>query len=366
MKKICILLAIGFLFACSPKMSPTGSQNTPSGKKHYKVLTVAFYNLENLFDTINDPTKQDEKSPIMDIPKAKRGEVYWKKNHNMAKVISKIGADVAKNSPAVIGVAEVENKDVLEDLVNDPAIKDKNYGIIHYDSPDYRGIDVALLYQKKLFKPISSSPHEVVIYNIDKPEERHYTRDELLVSGLLDGDTIHFIVNHWPSRYGGEKRSRVNREKAAALNIKIIDSLQALNPYAKIITMGDLNDGPYNSSIQNVLKAKANKNQVPFKGLFDPMINMQKKKGLGTLGYRDSWDLFDQIIMTKPLLSDDYSSYRYYKAGIYNPNYLTNQHGRYKGYPFWSYSNGMFTGGYSDHYPVYIYLIKEVDSGEDQ
>src|SRR5699024_1614564 len=185
------------------------------------------------------------------------------------------------------------------------------------------------------------------------------TRDVLLVDGILDSDTIHVLVNHWPSRYGGEKRSRPNREKAAAVNKKIVDSLQSINPYAKVFIMGDLNDGPYNTSVKKVLGAKAEKDQVGKFGLYNPMENMLEKQGLGTLGYRDSWDLFDQIIMTKPLLSKDYSSYRLFKAGIFNPNYLITQSGRYKGYPYRSFVGSTWTGGYSDHFPVYVYLIKE-------
>ncbi|MBW2960291.1 endonuclease/exonuclease/phosphatase family protein [Mesonia aestuariivivens] len=330
-------------------------------EKKYKVNTVAFYNLENLFDPVNDPNKFDEASPIMEMAEGLREDVYLKKVKNMAKVIAQIGTDVTGHSPAVIGVCEVENRRVLEDLVNDPKLLNEDYGIVHFDSPDKRGIDVALLYKKAIFTPTSTSSHELLIYDQNKPDKRVYTRDQLLVTGLLDGDKIHFIVNHWPSRSGGEARSRFKREKAAALNKKIIDSLQAEDPYAKVITMGDLNDGPYNTSIKEVLGAKAEKEEVKLKELYNPMENMQKKKGLGTIAYRDSWDLFDQMIMTQPLLDDDYSSYRLYKAGIFNPSFLANPRGRYKGYPYRSFSNGGFSGGYSDHFPVYVYLIKEVE-----
>lgn len=359
MRKFSFLLFLGLLIvSCSPKIDQTGSSS--KAKKTYKVNTVAFYNLENLFDTINDPTKLDERSPIMELDKEMRGEVYWKKNHNMAKVISEIGVKEAKNLPALVGVAEIENLTVLEDLINDPQLKVGDYGIVHYDSPDLRAIDVALLYRKKIFEVISSSPHETVIYDLDNPEKRRTTRDVLLVHGKLDGDEIYVLVNHWPSRYGGEKKSRQNREKAAAVNKRLIDSLHNIDPYAKIVIMGDMNDGPTNSSIKNVLKAKGDKNSVRTKEIYNPMENMQKKQGLGTLGYRDSWDLFDQILVTDGLLTNKNDGYQYYKAGIYNPNYITNQKGRWKGYPFRSYSDGQFTGGYSDHFPVYIYLVKEV------
>jgi len=207
-------------------------------KKKYKIHTVAFYNLENLFDTINDTTKYDEASPIMELNQGLRAEAYKKKVKNMAKVVADIGYEDTKNSPAIIGVSEVENRQVLVDLVNDPQLLSKDYGIVHFDSPDKRGIDVALLYQKALFRPIETSSHELLIYD-DSSRERVYTRDQLLVSGELDGDLIHIIVNHWPSRSGGEARSRFKRVAAGKLNKRIIDSLQSIDPYAKIMTMGD-------------------------------------------------------------------------------------------------------------------------------
>jgi hypothetical protein len=326
-------------------------------KKKFKIHTLAFYNLENLFDTINDTTKFDEASPIMEL-KTNREEVYKQKVHNMAKVISDIGFDEARNSPAILGVSEVENRDVLEDLVNDSLLLDKDYGIVHFDSPDARGIDVGLLYQKALFQPISSSKHELKIYD-DITRERVYTRDQLLVTGKLDGDLIHVIVNHWPSRSGGEARSRSKREAAATLNKHIIDSLQAIDPYAKIFTMGDLNDDPINSSIKKILKAEKDRDKVEFKGIYNPYENFYKN-GLGTTAYRDAWSLFDQIMMTQSLLEKDYSSYRFYKAFIYNKYYLTTKAGRWKGYPFRSWADGGFTDGYSDHFPVYVFVIKEV------
>jgi hypothetical protein len=325
-------------------------------KKKFKVQTIAFYNLENLFDTENDPNKFDEASPIMEM-KANREEVYLKKVENMAKVISEIGYEVSKNAPVVIGVSEVENIKVLHDLVNHPYLVKKDYGIVHYDSPDARGIDVALLYQKAIFTPTTTSKHELKIYD-DISRKRVYTRDQLLVTGKFDGEIIHFIVNHWPSRSGGEARSRPKRVAAAKLNKSIIDSLQSIDPYAKIFTMGDLNDDPTNSSLKDVLKAKNNIDEVELKGIYNPMENMFKK-GLGSNAYRDAWSLFDQILITQPLLERDFSSYRFYKAGIFNKHYLTNKRGRYKGYPLRSFADGGFTDGFSDHFPVYVYVIKE-------
>lgn len=325
--------------------------------KKFKIHTVAFYNLENLFDTIDDPIKYDESSPMMELNTG-RQEVYNMKIQNMARVIADIGVDDAHNLPAILGVCEIENRSVLVDLVNDPLLLGKDYGIIHFESPDMRGIDVGMIYQKALFQPMSTSTHTLKIYD-DLTKDRVYTRDQLLVSGKLDGDVIHIIVNHWPSRSGGEERSRSKRLGAAKLNKRLIDSLQIIDPYAKILTMGDLNDDPSNASVKQVLNAKSDKDGLQLKDIYNPYENFFKN-GLGTTAYRDAWSLFDQILMTQPLLEKDYSSYRFYKAFIYNKNYLTTPRGRYKGYPFRSFSDGGFTGGFSDHFPVYVYLIKEL------
>ena len=180
-----------------------------------------------------------------------------------------------------------------------------------------------------------------------------------MVSGYLDGDLIHVIVNHWPSRSGGEARSRSKRIGAAKLNKRLVDSLQSIDPYAKIFIMGDLNDNPTNDSVKEVLEAKNKRDKVKLKEIYNPYENMYKKEGLGTTAWRDAWSLFDQILMSKPLLEKDYSSYRLYKAKIYNKAYLANKRGRWKGYPRRSFSDGGFTGGYSDHFPVYVHVIKE-------
>ncbi|MCZ4317654.1 endonuclease/exonuclease/phosphatase family protein [Aequorivita viscosa] len=340
------------LFLCLFYISFSFSQT----EKKYKVNTIAFYNLENLFDYEDDPiTFDNDRTPAGKDHWTQ--EIYEAKLRNMAKVISEIGKDVTGTSPALIGVSEIENRRVLEDLLNQKPLVKKDYGIVHFDSPDRRGIDVALLYQKKLFTPTNYKAYELVIYDDQDRSKRIYTRDQLVVSGMLDGEKIHLIVNHWPSRSGGEARSRPKRIKAAELNKKIMDSLFSINPYAKIITMGDLNDDPTSPSVKDVLKTKHKRTNMQLKELYNPMEDMFKN-GLGTLAYRDSWNLFDQIIISTELAKKDFSSYRFYKAGIFNKNYLVTPRGKYKGYPFRSFVNG-YTGGYSDHFPVYIYLIEE-------
>ncbi len=332
--------------------------------KKFSLHTIAFYNLENLFDTIKSPNTFDEEF-TPDGPRGWGTEKYMKKLNLLSSAISQIGTDENPNMPTVLGVSEIENRQVLEDLIKMPALQPADYGIVHFDSPDKRGIDVGLLYQKKHFQPTSYV--NVPLYIYDKSEnkdanngkgKRIYTRDQLLVTGILDGEELHFIVNHWPSRSGGEKKSSPNREAAAALNKKIIDSLFHINPDAKIITMGDLNDGPYNKSVKDILGAKGKREDVKEKELFNPMWQMSKD-GLGTLAYRDAWDVFDQMIISEPYLRKaDYSSWRFWKARIFNKAFLTQKSGQYRGYPLRNQTSG--EPGYSDHFPVYLYLIKEI------
>jgi endonuclease/exonuclease/phosphatase family metal-dependent hydrolase len=326
-------------------------------KKHYVVRTIAFYNVENLFDTINEPkTFDDDRTP--EGKDRWTTERYKDKLAKIARVISEVGAEVTGNSPDIIGLCEIENYEVLYDLTTQTILADKNYGIVHFDSPDERGVDVALLYKKNVFLPTHFKNYPLYLYDDDG--SRDYTRDQLLVSGLLDGEEMHFIVNHWPSRVGGEARSRPRREAAALLNKKIITSLREINPKAKILSMGDLNDDPTSSSLKEVLKTEGKKNEVKEDGLYNPMEEMAKK-GYGSLAHRDSWNLFDQLFFTATLLHNDGATYGYWKAGIFNKRYLITDSGKYKGYPFRSYDNNNYTGGYSDHFPVYVYLIKEVD-----
>ena len=328
-----------------------------SQEKKYTVRTIAFYNLENLFDTLDDPEKLDEKSPIMEI-KVDRETIYQKKLNNMAKVISEIGAKESNNTPTILGLAEIENRKVIEDLINTSELEGKEYDIIHYDSPDARGIDVALIYQPNYFRPTHHEVFELKLWEEDG--SRIYTRDQLLVSGYLDNELIHVIVNHWPSRRGGSEKSNHKREKAAYLNTQIIEKVRKEDPNAKIIIMGDLNDDPNNSSLKSVLKTKTKKKRVKQGDIYNPYEDMFRR-GFNTLVYRDNINLFDQILFTSPLLTTkkDYSTFKMWKANVFNPQYLTNQAGRYKGYPHRSFVGGNWNGGYSDHYPVYIYLIKE-------
>ena len=323
-------------------------------KRNFKIHTVAFYNLENLFDTINDVNKNDEASPIMEI-RFNRGKIYREKVSNMAEVVSQIGFDITKRPPSILGICEVENRMVVEDLISDEKLRKYNYGIIHYESPDDRGIDVGLIYNKDVFKVKNSSSHDVFITGNNSSKRRN-TRDQLVVSGYLDGELMHFIVNHWPSR-GADETKRI---AAAEVNNFIIDSLRNKYESPKIITMGDFNDDPFDKSIKKILGAKKNIKDVKKNDMYNPFETILVDKGVGTNAYRDKWQLFDQIILSKPFLYKNYKDYQLYKAGVFNKSFLINKKGKFKGYPFRSFSYGTFTGGYSDHLPPYIYLLKEI------
>ncbi|VAW17930.1 FIG00652207: hypothetical protein [hydrothermal vent metagenome] len=320
----------------------------------YKIRTIAFYNIENLFDTKNDSLTFDDDR----TPEGKDNwtqERYLRKVENITKVLSEIGTEVTKTSPDIIGLCEVENKKVVEDLVNHPNLIDKDYGIIHFDSPDERGIDVAFLYKKSAFIPNTFKSHRLLLSNAEG--FRDYTRDQLVVGGFLDNEQIHFIVNHWPSRSGGEARSKPFRIAAATLNKRIIDSIIRLDLNAKIISMGDFNDDPTDDSLKKILKTKGNRKLIEDRDLFNPMEKLHKK-GIGSLAYRDKWNLFDQFFFTESLINDEKKNYSFWKVGVHNPPYLLSQSGKYKGYPFRTYAGGSYIGGYSDHFPVYLYLIK--------
>lgn len=350
---------------------------THSQQKKFVLHTVAFYNFENLFDTINNPNNDEEWLP--NGAQNWTSTKYKQKLHNLGRVLSQIGTgENTKKAPTLIGGCEIENRGVLEDLVKDPQLIDSDYGVVHFDSPDKRGIDVALLYQKKHFQPTSYVNIPLLVYrNNSKTKEKEnketdeekaekdkievdkgdrvYTRDVLLVTGFLDGDEINVLVNHWPSRSGGEKKSSPFREEAGRLNRRIMDSIYKINPNAKIITMGDLNDGTYNKSVKEGIGAKLKKSEVKEFGMYNPFEQMAKE-GHASLFHRDAGDIFDQIIVSETLIKPDYSSYRYWKAGIYNKPFMIQSTGQYKGYPLRHQATEV---GFSDHFPVYIYLIKE-------
>ena len=324
-------------------------------KKDYQINAVAFYNLENLFDTEDDPKKFDEEFTPNGANHYTE-EVYQKKLHNMATVLSQLATEKTPEGPALIGVAEIENDKVLKDLIAEPELKSRNWRIVHFESPDTRGIDVGLLYNPKYFKVLSAKALPV---DITENGKREYTRDVLYVTGKLGDDTFHVFVNHWPSRRGGESATVWKRAKAAQVSKNVINELVKTNPNAKCIVMGDLNDDPIDPSVAKTLGAVGDKDKVRPGGLFNPWMEYYKN-GIGTLGYNDSWNLFDQIIISYGFVKPQANSWKFYKAEIFNRKFLKSQFGQYKGYPHRSFSGTTWIDGYSDHFPTIIYLVKEL------
>lgn len=332
--------------------------STAFGQTAYQVGLVGFYNFENLFDTIDSPNTNDiEFTP--NGANAWTGKLYAEKLDNLGKVISEMGAEQSPDGLSILGVAEIENRSVLEDFVAHPSVSKRNYQIVHYDSPDQRGIDVGLLYNPKYYKVTESRNVPLLIYE-PGDTSRIFTRDVLVVGGLYLGEPLYVLVNHWPSRRGGEAASQPLRNAGALLCKNISDTILQQNPAAKIIIMGDLNDDPTSPSVAQVLNAKGRLNQVPEGGFFNPMLDFFRR-GLGTLAYRDAWSLFDQIILNDKLLPADQTGWRFHQAYIFNPPYLVQKSGQFRGYPFRTYVGSNYAGGYSDHFPVYISLLRPVN-----
>lgn len=321
-------------------------------KTKMQVACVAFYNLENIFDTINNENVNDEE--FTPNGPMKWGTMkYTAKVQHMAHAISQIGLDNSPVGAVILGISEIENKGVVEDLIKQPELKNRSYEIVHYDSPDRRGVDVGLIYNPKYFIVTNSKS-----YRLRTADPNFLTRDQLMVSGYLLGEKVHVIVNHWPSRSGGELASRPKRNAAAALTRSIADSLFRVDPKAKIIIMGDLNDDPTNESCAKVLNAKKELSEVKAGDLYNTLWKTFDK-GIGSLAYNDQWNLFDQIIVSSELAHGEKGKLKLWKAEIFNKEFLTQQEGRYKGTPLRTHAGGVWLNGYSDHYPTLIYLIKE-------
>ncbi len=315
-------------------------------------IAVGFYNLENYYDTINDPkVNDDEFTP--DGANAYSGKVFIKKVDNLATGISQMGMDKTINGLSILGVAEIENADVLKVLCNHPKLKARNWKVVHFQGPDERGVDCGLLYNPALFKVIAATSLTVPVDSGDRP-----TRDVLYVVGNMDGETVHVFVNHWPSRRGGESATREKRKTAAGVSKHVIDSLMKLDPFTKVIDMGDLNDDPINASITEVLATKWKIEDVKKGGLYNPWTSFYKK-GIGTTAYQDTWGIFDQIIISYGFLSKTAGRLQYKESEIFNKNFMVEKFGQYKGYPKRSYSNGVWNDGYSDHYPTIVYFTKK-------
>ncbi len=308
------------------------------------LFSIAFYNVENLFD-YNDSKKTLDKDFT---PKGKKkwGKYrYDLKIKKIGKVISEIGTQKTPQPPSIIGLAEIENKTVLEDLVNSEYLQNLNYKYIHYDSPDERGIDVAFLYNTKDFCLIESKAIPVILY--EKDATRNFTRDILFVKGILHGETVHIFVNHWPSKRNDYNEAVPNRIQLANLIHENITAIKDIDP--KVIIMGDFNDNPNDVSIHKHL-CKNN--------FTNPMLDLYKK-GHGSSQFYGVWMLFDQIVLSNNFFSNTATTL-FKEAAVYNESFLTNALGKFKGTPFRTYTGKYYLGGYSDHFPVYIILEKSI------
>ena len=307
--------------------------------------TFAFYNLENLFDTINNPsTLDDDFTPESD--KEWNQKKYTNKLKKLSRVIAQIGYDKIKHPPVLIGVAEVENRKVLEELINTPFLKEKDYAVVHFESPDERGIDTALLYRKKYITLLKSNKYSLQIKNTNG--ERDYTRDILHVQASLHNQVFNVLVNHWPSRREGAEITSYKREAAAQKNREIIDQVKAQDPDARFIVMGDFNDDPKSKSLKKLTEE-----------LYNPM-ELLLTKYEGSLNYKGQWNLFDQILVSTNFLQQYGNDFRFENAEIFNKTILKEYSGKYKGNPFRTYVGDKYLGGYSDHFPVYgIFSIKK-------
>lgn len=324
-------------------------------KKEYTAALVGFYNVENVYDTLDAPGVDDAEF-LPTSAKQWTSARYWSKLDRIAGVVAGMGKELHPQGLAILGLAEVENRAVVEDLVARPALKDRGYRVVHEDGPDRRGVDVALIYNPQLYKVYSHKSNRLTLPN----DSSFRTRDQLLVSGVLDGDTTHVIVAHWPSRRGGQKASDPNRKAAAELGRRLIDSLTAIGPRHRILYMGDLNDDPVNASITRFLKATGDKSRATGSTLYNPMFDPYQK-GIGSLAWRDSWNLFDQIIVNEPLVTGEGGRYRYYGVRVFNEQYLRQKEGAFAGYPLRSFVGDTYQEGYSDHFPVFLILVKEAE-----
>lgn len=277
---------------------------------------------------------------------------YRVKLANEAKVISELGRQYTNDNPAIVGLIEVENRKVVEDLISQPALAKSNYEIVHYNSFDARGIDVAIIYQKARFTPSETYKKEVKIF--DDEGKRSYTRDIVVAIGYLDGEKTAVFMNHWPSRSGGEARSLPRRIAAATVLKNEMDKVAKDNPGIKMFAMGDYNDDPVSPSLKKHLGAVGDPSELSDASPYYNLMWKHYKAGVASLAYRDAPNLFDQIIVSRNLVSNEKltPTYTVYKAEIYAPEYLKNSQGQWKGYPLRSWDGDRFTGGYSDHFPA--------------
>lgn len=319
------------------------------------VHAVCFYNLENLFDTCHDAHKNDYDF----LP---NGSFSWNANKytnklaNMSRALCDLGTDKLPYGASIIGVSEVENDNALNDLMAQPCMRKRGYRYIHYEGPDKRGVDCALIYNPKAFK-VEKSFHKPYVY--ENGDTTRQTRPFLCVQGKLAGDNLTVVVCHWPSR-GHEN---IFREYAGKQVRALTDSIHRADPSQHIMVMGDMNDDPDNTSMAKFLGARRKMKDVGEFDFFNPWWEVLRSKGQGTLSYQGGWNLFDQIVVSRNMLdlkgSKDYEELTLYGYHIFKRDYLLQQDGRYKGTPKRTHAGGTWLNGYSDHLPTVTYIVKQ-------
>ncbi|RMG54288.1 MAG: endonuclease/exonuclease/phosphatase family protein [Bacteroidetes bacterium] len=343
-----VLMMVG-LMAMSCRSTSESDQNTPR-RAGDRGLMIGFYNVENLFDAEDDPDRDDSEF----LPGGRYDwteEKYAQKLENIADAIAAMGTQ----GPDVLGLAEVENMHVLEDLVKQPALAARGYAIVHEESPDMRGIDVALIYDPSRFRYTGYETFKLTF-----PTEPDYTsRPILVVHGEVKGEALHVLVNHWPSRYGGQAESESRRLVAAEKVAEICANLRRQEADPAIVIMGDFNDDPFNKGLAEVLQGAATPEAVTETGCFNPMYALHDPESRGTLTYQGKWNLFDQILVNADLIDSD--GRLYYVEGsatIHGPEFMqVGGDGAAKDMPRRAIYRGEFQPeGFSDHFPVYLRL----------
>ena len=350
MNRSTMLAAGTLLFAILFIWDPVYSQ-TESAKVN-QAYRVMCYNVENLFDTFDDSTTRDEEF----TPEGERhwtNHKFYDKLNKVYKIIMAVGA---WEPPAIIGFCEIENRYVLEKLIYDTPLSKFDYQIIHYESPDRRGIDVGMIYRRELFEPF----HQQAIAVTFADDMSYKTRDILYVKGLIgDSKIIHLFINHWPSRYGGYLATVSRRRQAANVLKHCTDSILNVNPNAAIIIMGDFNDDPEDESISKVIGAKAPGDTILKNSYYNLSLSPQNNWNFGTLKYRESWNHFDQLMVSGNLLN--YTKDLFIdKTGmqIFHADFLLEADEKYLGLkPYRTFTGFKYNGGYSDHLPIYFDLI---------
>jgi predicted extracellular nuclease len=327
-----------FVMACK-------AQDTPPS------AGVLFYNFENLYDTIDDPAK-DDRIFLPASPRNWNTSKYQEKLKNLAEVIS----SASPKMPVIIGVCEVENENVLHDLVAQQSLASAAYSFIHFNSPDERGIDVALLYNKKHFTPKKYHPIHVSLPG----DSIDYTRDILFIYGDIQigqkKEPLNIFVNHWPSRAEGEEVSAPKRAAAAQTLKNTIDSLHATLKNPNIIIMGDFNDTPFDVSLTQILQANEVREVMPDESLVNMMSDKQKN-GEGSYNFKGTWQALDQIIVSATLLDGKKLDVKANSIQYVQKDWMLFQHEKYGTSPDRTFSGNNYIGGYSDHLPVYLELI---------